>query len=291
MLRGCALAEEPLAIVHILTAMYLGPTNKTPIVRELLSIFTKNDLNTYQKTLDKLAARSKTFDLGPEALTLQGLFAENRGEKELAKTFYVEAVERSTLKFVPGSRHPMQLPLISPWNALGYLLKSDQNPDVREQAKAYFKKGAYEGDDPLSYYELAAFEDRSSALWLQYISKAAATGHSEAMARLADFYREVSVDESPLLTPSNRKSLNWLLSWKDGSAKNLAREWLQAASQNGHKPSSLQLADLCESTGDHEGAKEYLRAILEPPDPTANQIEEWPQLVHLAKRRLAGIKA
>jgi hypothetical protein len=86
-----------------------------------------------------------------------------------------------------------------------------------------------------------------------------------------------------------RKALNWLLGWKSGGAAALAREWLQAASNMGHKPSTLQLADYHESVGDQDGAKENYRKLTEPPSST-NQVEEWPQLVQVGRRRLAGIK-
>ncbi|KAF2030727.1 hypothetical protein EK21DRAFT_111603 [Setomelanomma holmii] len=289
LLQGCAQAEDPLAIMQILTAVYLAGMDVAS-AKDIAALFPQSEIIKYRKTLERLGAKAKTFPLGPEVLTLQGLFAEREGQKDRAKGFYVEAVERCHFKYNPKSRHPMQLPLITPWNALGYLLKADKHPDSKDQAKMYFHRGAVEGDDPLSYYELAAFEDRSSPKWLQYTSKAAASGHRQATVDVADFYKDVSQKKSPVLADSKmRNALNWLLGWKKGGAAILAREWLQAASNIGHKPSTLQLADYCESIGDREGAKEHWNKLLEPPSST-NQVEEWPQLVHLVKKRLAGIK-
>lgn len=289
LLQGCAQAEDPLAICQILTAVYLAGLDEVS-AKELAALFSQSEIAKYRKTLEKLGAKSKTFALGPEVLTLQGLFAEREGQKEKAKMFYLEAVERCHFKYNPKARHPMQLPLITPWNALGYLLKADNDPNVRDQAKNYFRRGAVEGDDPLSYYELASLEDRTSPQWLQYTSKAAASGHRQATVNLAEFYRDISKEDSPVLANSKmRDALNWLLGWRQGSAADLAREWLQAASNIGHKPSTMQLADHCESVGNKEGAKVHLRKLLEPPSST-NQVEEWPQLVRVAQKRLTGIR-
>jgi hypothetical protein len=290
MLKGCAQLEDPLATIHILTAVYLAGTGEPTIYREVASFFNQKEVLKYKLILEKLGAKSKTFPLGPEALTLQGLFLEKEGKVDQAERLYIEAVERVHFKWNPKSRHPMQLPLMSPWNALGYLLKSSQDPDRQAQAKAYFKRGALEGDDPLSYYELAAFEQRTDPKWLQYTSKAAASGHRQATVDLADFYREASLIDSPIVAETSmRKALNWLLEWKSGSAAKLADEWVRAASLMGHKPSTLRLADQCESIGDQEGAKEHLRRLAKT-STQPNQVEEWPQLVQLAKKRLAGIK-
>jgi tetratricopeptide (TPR) repeat protein len=237
-----------------------------------------------------LTQQASKIALGPDALTLKGLFLEQEGQKQKAKELYQEAILRSHLKYVPGSRHPMQLPLMTPWNALGFLLKADKDPNVQAEAKTYFEKGALEGDDPLSYYELAAFEPKTSTKWLQYTSKAAASGHRQAIVNLANFYQEVAAEDSPILKDSKmRNALNWLLAWRRGSAAAFAHEWLQAASNIGHKPSMLQLAEYHDSIGDHERAKEHLRQMLEPPS-AANQSEEWPQLVQLARKRLAGVR-
>ena len=290
MLKGCALLEQPLAVIQILTAVYLAQLTGEDSYQDIASRFSQtDDIAKYRQSLENLSAKSNTFVLGPEALTLSGLFAERECQTEKAKILYIEAVERQRFKYIPGLRHPMQLPLPTPWNVLGYLLKSDKDPNVRAQAKTYFQQGALEGDDPLSYYEAAAFEDRSDPKWLQYTSKAAASGHRQATVDLAQFYEEASVKRSPILADSKmRKTLNWLLGWRRGSAADLAREWLHAAAIMGHRPSMLRLADYKESVHDFEGAKEYLRLMVAPRED--GQAEEWPRLAHMAKQRLTGIK-
>jgi tetratricopeptide (TPR) repeat protein len=290
MLQGCAQMEDPLAIIQILSAVYLSGLSGGAAYKELASFFPRHEITEYRKTLEKLGAKSKTFALGPDALVLQGLFLEQEGNKEKAENLYTEAVERSHFKYNPKSKHPMQLPLPTPWNAIGTLLKTNPNPTVQARAKAYFMRGAVEGDDPIAYYELAAFEDRTDPKWLKYTSKAAASGHLQATVDLAKFYQDASSPDSPMIAErSMKKTLDWLLEWRQGSIGKLALEWLQAASNMGHKPSTLQLADYHESIGDKQGAQEHLEKLMEPPD-AANQVEEWPQLVQLAKRRLAGFK-
>lgn len=288
MLQGCAQLEDPLAIIHILTAAYLAELTAELISKDIASLFPRTETVKYRKTLEELGAKSKTFELGPEALTLQGLFLEREGKKEKAKSLYVEAVERSRFDFNPKRKHPMQLPLMTPWNALGYLLKADKDPNVRAQARIYFERGALEGDDPLSCYEASAFFDISDLKWLQYTSKAAASGHRQATVNLAQFYQDASLKESPVLADSKmRKALRWVLGWRRDSVKTLAHDWLHAASIIGHKPSMLQCAERLESQGHHDEAKTYWRRMSEPP---TGLVEEWPQLAQLAKKRLAGIK-
>ncbi|KAH7408579.1 hypothetical protein DE146DRAFT_381843 [Phaeosphaeria sp. MPI-PUGE-AT-0046c] len=290
MLQGCAQLEDPLAVTQILTAVYIAGTSNEAGTRELASHFPQAVVAKCQDALTRLGAKAAKIELGPDVLTLQGLFFERDGKTEQAEKAYTEAVQRCQFKFNPRSRHPMQIPLITPWNALGQLLKTSQDPSRREQAKGYFKRGASEGDDPLSCLELAAFEKRGSLDWLKYTSKVAASGHRDAMVDLAEFYSLASAPDSPVLADSaTRKALGWLLGWKGNSTVRLAAEWLQAAANMGHKPSILKLADHYKSIGDMEVEKEYLRKLAAPPSQAA-QVEEWPQLAQLGRQRLAGIR-
>jgi TPR repeat protein len=286
LLQGCAENEEPLAVKHILTAVYLNNWTLETGARDIALLFPRSEIPKYQKTLEKLASKDD-----PEAMTLQGLFAERDGQPAKARALYEKALQiKWVFQYVAGSRHPAQLPIIAPWNALGYLLKTDKDPATRAQAKLAFEQGANKGDDPLSYYELAAFQDRSSVEWLRSISKAAASGHREAMVELANFYRDVNSKDSPLLQSSQlRKALNWLLNWRQNSAEQLAIEWFEAAGIAGHKAAMLQLADLYEASGDREKARATLQRIVEPAT-DARAIEEFPQIVHQAKGRLSGIR-
>lgn len=289
-LQGCAAAGDPLALVHVLTAVYQSQLTTEAGVRDIARLFSQKEILQFRVNLLLTCANANKTSLGPDALTLQGLFFEKEGELDNARNYYEKAVKFSNPQYNPKSRHPMQLPLIAPWNALGYLLKSSASPELRSQAKTWFETGALKGDDPLSYYELAGFEERNSPKWLQYTSKAAASGHRAAIVDLAAFYNEANNSESPLVKGGKLpKTLNWLLDWKPEGASMLAQEWLQAAANIGHKPSMLQLADHLEANGDVEASNDQLRRMLEPPK-SPGKAEEWPLLVQLARKRLAGIR-
>lgn len=290
MLQGCAQNGDPLAIVHILSAVYLNSVTSDAAARELALLFPPSEITKYHATLEDLCSKSEKIMLGPDCLTLKGLFLEKQGQKQKAKEAFQLAIKRSHLQPGTGSRSPLLLPLIAPWNALGYLLASDEDPAVQAQAKTYFLLGANEADDPLSCYEVTKYEPRTSADWLKFTSKAAASGHRQATFNLAEFYFELSKDAKPVLASSEmRNMLSWLTNWRPDSAVMLAHDWFQAASNLGHKPATLQLANHCEAAGDHEGAAEYLRRILDPPTSSV-QGEEWPQIVQQAQRRLASLR-
>ncbi|KAF2852597.1 hypothetical protein T440DRAFT_392126 [Plenodomus tracheiphilus IPT5] len=288
MLRGCAQAGDPSAIVHILTAVYTNSIGSDDAARRIASLFPQSEIAKYRSTLDKLCSTSEKITLGPDCLTLQGLFLEKEGQKQKAREAFELAINRSHLQPVAGTKNPLLLPLIAPWNALSYMLASDKDPTVQAQAKKYFLLGAQEADDPLSCYEVTKYEPRTSTNWLRFTSKAAASGHRQAAVNLAEFYQELGKDAKPKLESSGlRDTLDWLLGWKPDSAAALAQEWFQVASNLGHKPSMLQLANYCESVGNQEQAVDYLRRILEPPK-SSSQVEEWPQVVQQAQRRLAS---
>ncbi len=157
---------------------------------------------------------------------------------------------------------------------------------------------ANKADDPLSYYELSKFHDRSSEEWLRCISKAAASGFQEAQLELARFYRDIAPKDSTLLQSDQsgalKKALNWLLGWRADSAIRLAIEWFETAGKNGHKLAMLELANLYESLGEKENAQDQLRRIVaEIPKleaGTGTMPEKWPEVVNEAKRRLAGVR-
>lgn len=287
-LQGCAENEEPLAIKHIMTAVYLSTYTTAPGARDIALLFPKSEILKYQKTLEKLVDKND-----PEGLTLRGLFAEKEHQPAKAKLLYEKALQpKWVFEYKPGGRHPAQLPIIAPWNALGYLLKRDKNRAAQSQAKHAFEQGAYKGDDPLSYYELAAFHDRSNAEWLKCISKAAASGHREAMVQLAEFYRDVSLKDSSLLHSDQsgklKQALNWLLGWRQGSSAKLAIEWFEAAGNAGHKAALMQLADWYDILEEKDEARRVLQRIVESAAQGKGE-EEFPHIVRKAKGRLSGI--
>jgi len=287
MLKGCAQLEDPLAVMQIMTAVYLADLTGKQNPKMNTSHFTQSDITTFRKTLDTLSTKSNSFDLGPEVLTLRGLFLELAGQKLAARKSYELAIQRGDFGYHPSNRHPMQLPLTTPWNALGYLLKRAQDPQSHAEAKSYFAQGALQGDDPLSYYELAQFYDRTDTLWLQYTSKAAASGHRQAAVDLADFYQEVSTLDSPILRDNvaMRKALAWLRTWRRDSTGVMAREWLRTASIVGDRASTVRLAEIYEKDGDREGAEECWKRVEE------EEGQKGMGGVRGTKRRVVGSKS
>jgi TPR repeat protein len=277
--QGCVHLADPLAVIHIMTAVYLSAIPTETAAREIASLIPRSELPAYRKTLESLAGK-----LNADALTLQGLFAQREGSVQRAQNLFETAIKNYKL----GTRHPMQLPLIAPWNALGLLCENSTDSDLRNTARAAFETGARSHDDPLSCAHLATFYDRSDKEWLQYTSKAAASGHRDASAALALFYRDAAAPESPLLASGPmQNALQWLTGWKEGSSERLAEEWAHVAADMGHKPSMLLLAGWYEARGERGGA----RAMLQKATEGDARAEEWPQVVAQARTRLAKLKA
>lgn len=287
MLQGCAEIEDPLAVKHIMTAVYLSTYTTTPAARDIALLFPRSEILKYRKSLATLKIAGQD---DPEALTLHGQLLEKENQPTQARTLYEKALQIPWVyQYSAQARHPAQLPIMSPWNALGYLLQHSADAAAREKAKWAFEQGAKKGDDPLSCFAYAAFLDRNSAEWLKYTSKAAASGHREAMFQLALFYRDISGDSAQITqTSSLKQALDWLLSWRKDSAEKLAVEWFEAAGLAGHKAALLQLAEWYESLGEKGRAREVLQRIVEPDE--SGKEDEFAQVVHTAKGRLAGIQ-
>jgi TPR repeat protein len=278
MLQGCVELADPLAVIHVMTAVYLSAIPTETAAREIASLIPRSKLPAYRKTLESLADK-----LNADALTLQGLFAQREGSVQRA----LDLFESATKNYKLGTRHPMQLPLIAPWNALGLLCETSPDANLRKTARAAFETGARSHDDPLSCAHFATFYDRTDKEWLQYTSKAAASGHRDSSAALALFYRDAAAPDSPLLASAPiQNALRWLTGWKEGSSERLAEEWAHVAADLGHKPSMLLLADWYEVRGERESARAMLHKAVEGDART----DEWPQLVPKARARLARLK-
>ncbi|KAF3037511.1 hypothetical protein E8E12_006838 [Didymella heteroderae] len=289
-LQGCAEIEDPLAVKHIMAAVYLNTYTTAPGARDIALLFPKSSVLQYRKTLEALKLAGKD---DPEALTLHGLFLEKENRPAEAQALYEKALQVPWVyEYNVQARHPAQLPIIAPWNALGYLLKDSKGAEARKKAMWAFEQGANKGDDPLSYYELSLFHDRNSVEWLKCVSKAAASGHREAMYQVARFYRDLSLASSaPKADPpigALRSALDWLLGWKTGSPARLAEEWFEAAGKAGHKRALLELADWHDARGKKAEATEVLQRIVEPNE--SGKEEEFPDVVHKAKGMLGGIR-
>jgi hypothetical protein len=289
LLQGCAEIQDPLAIKHILTAVYLSTYTNAPGARDIALLFPKSEVAKYRKSLETLKIAGKD---DPEALTLHAQFLERENRPKEAAVLYEKALQVPWVyDFNVQARHPAQLPVIAPWNALGYLLKNSPDAEAREKARWAFEQGASRGDDPLSYWELSLFCEREGKEWLKCVSKAAASGHREAMLQVARFYRDLASADQDLkpraISGALKASLDWLLNWQKGSEARLAREWFDAAGKAGHKRALLELAEWLEAEGKREEAREVLMRIVEP---SGDGGEEFPDVVHKAKGRLSGMR-
>lgn len=292
MLQGCADIQDPLAIKHILAAVYLHTYTTFPNVRDTALLFPKSAIQQYRQTLATLQLAGNP---DPEALTLHGQFLEQENRPADARALYERALQLPWIyAYNVRARHPAQLPVPAPWIALGALLKAAPDASASAAAaRAAFELGAEKGDDPLAWYELSLFHAERGAHWLKCVSKAAASGHREAMLQVARFYRDLSAGGIALEAKGGalKAALDWLLGWRAGGAPGAARlaeEWFEAAGGAGHKGAMLELADWCEARGRGDEARRLLGRIVEPDE--SGKDEEFAAAVHQAKGRLSGVR-
>ncbi|ORY15195.1 hypothetical protein BCR34DRAFT_662256 [Clohesyomyces aquaticus] len=286
LLLACVDSGDSLAATHICSAFQLASSKthgKLNVVEEVVKLYSQTDIQRCRRALDKLIAEGD-----PEAMTVQGFFYEQEGKMQLARDLYEKALPLADRKYDPKA--PPRAPavdVIGPWNALGYLLLADSSPESQKGAREAFEVGALEADDPLSYYHLASFYPTSSTEWWKYMSKAAASGHTDAIWQLGNYY----LDNVNTIIPNTEmgRSLKWLLTSKPGSAKKYAMEWFEVGAGFGHKPSMMKVAEQAEADGDFQRAGDLLYEISQ--NPPFGEVEEWPRLVMEARVRLPRIAA
>jgi TPR repeat protein len=292
LLQGCAELQDPLAVKHLLTAVYLANYTASPLpaAREIASHIPRSAIPTLRKNLEELKIAGQD---DPEALTLLGLFLEAENQPAKARKAYETALKVPWVyTYSVQARHPAQLPIPPPWIALGYSLSGSRDQEVKALAKTVFEQGAKKGDDPLACWEYTSYLSKEyegeRKEWLKFVSKAAASGHREAMLSLARFYREIAQAGGKEGGRGLAGSLNWLLGWKKGSEDKLAREWYDAAGKAGQKEALMELAEWCKEEGEGEKAESLLERIVEPVEKCGE--EEFPQVVQRARRMLGGVK-
>lgn len=279
-LVACSAAKDVMATLEVLTAAMLKDV--LPLAREEALLFSPTVVKNCTSMMETLALEGN-----PECMVRQGQILQNNGNIAEAKEWYQTALEKARMKFNPRYPHPMALPLTQPWIALHDLLSLDTDPEAKEQAKAALKRGALEADDPLAYYRLAEYEDNTSATWLRYMSKAAASGHLEAAYKVGQFYSSADKEPSKYLpNPMMKDILHFALSWRSGSVSQLGRRWFEVAAAGGFKPALVQLVKIGEASGDEKAVKTYLRQIAEPP--ADGSLDQWHNLAQQARRRLEG---
>lgn len=286
MLVACSAAGDLFATIQILNARYLDGLYDMEQARDLLFTCSASDILQCEETLNRLAKEGDGF-----CLTMQGLFLEKAGQKDKARDKYREALKEYHFEFDERWPHSGALPWIPPWRALADSLLSDPAPtaEAREEARAVLETGAVKGDDPIAYWQLAHFEAGRTPFWFKCMNKVAASGHSGAAYNLGRFHLD-TLEDSTLISHDTelKKFLHFVTSWKSGSVKRLAIEWLELAASGGHKPAMLDLAEVHDSDGNLELALKYLRRTIDPPP--SGVAEEWPQLVKRAQLRLPNLE-
>lgn len=281
-LRACSAAEDLTATLQILNAVYYFSNGyDLPQALDIARQFTTNEIADCKKMLATLAERGDAY-----AMTLHGRFLEKIGKTQEAQDLYEKALGKFDVKMHKGYPHPMALPWMTPWMALLDLQTSTQDPELKSKVMRALEFGAYKADDPTAFYRLAAFQESGSYKWLECMNKAAASGHSDAMYQLGLFNMGMHTKLPKTLADQKlRKAFHFLTTYKHAGTQALAKEWFNAAASGGHKPSLLQLADMCD--GDKEKERIYLRAMMD--EPPKGKKEQWPQLVMLARRRIAQL--
>jgi TPR repeat protein len=292
LLMACVRAGERTAVLHVLRLVLRRSDSE--YAKRRASQFTSTDLRIARQQLEALAEAGDA-----DAKTLLGqLLEQERSSKRVheprAHQLWQEAhdikvADMARQKVAFKDHHQLELPQMEPWNLLGCALLQQQDPDSRERAKALFKTGALQADDPISYYYLASLEDRTSGLWLQYITKAAASGVADAMYELANFYADLGESNSKaqgMLKTDGllAKSTNWITSFKKNNGpKDIAIEWYKVAADAGSKAAMWKLAEMAEAAGDLDTAAENLEEIVEaPPDDSPDGAD----LVRAANKKL-----
>ncbi|KAF2448943.1 hypothetical protein P171DRAFT_222027 [Karstenula rhodostoma CBS 690.94] len=293
LLLACSAAGDLQATLQILNAVYYGTkVHNMPKAAEIARLFTPKDISDCRKMLEQLAEGKdgKPGATGDaNAMTLHGKFLELAGNREEARYFYEKALGRYDTKVWRGYPHPMALPWLTPWTELVSLEEASPTPSVEKMTEA-LKFGALKADDPMAYYKLATLQDSKTSEWLTYMSKAAASGHPEAMFKLGQFYHEVQAQPSNFSKNTGfKKALNFITSWRRNAAADFGKEWLNAAATGGHKPAMMEMAQIYERNKQEDQAKSCLEAVvIAPPNGIP---EEWPHLVMQAKQRLAALQS
>jgi TPR repeat protein len=296
LLLACSAAGDLQATLQILNAVYYSSkVHNMPQAGEIARLFTPKDIDDCRKMLEQLAEGKdgKGAAKGDaNAMTLHGKFLELAGNTEEARYFYEKALERYNTKIFRGYPHPMAFPWLTPWTELVNLEETFQTPSIEKMTEA-LKFGALKADDPMAYYKLATLQDKKSPEWLTYMSKAAASGHPEAMYRLGQFYQEVNAQPSNFLNNAGfKKALKFITSWRRNASADFGMEWLKVAAMGGHKPAMMEMARLYEQN-EREDATEQamncLRGVVK--EPPLGIREEWPHLVMQARQRLAALQS
>lgn len=287
---ACCKAGEAKATTHLISAVLFS--SKNPAAAAIAKALSQKDLEAIFEQLNKLVAEKV-----PEAMAQAGQLAEQEGKRKQARDLYLAAIEASLpqkgkeLVFDAG-KQGITFPITPPWISLAtmYLEEKDRVEEARKLAKEYLEIGAEGADDPLAWYLLTRFEQPYSANWLKWTTRAAASGHPEAMYKLSVFYTKADMTSNPefrnaLAQDSQlEKFLKWLVRWKPARTYDLADEWLNAAANNGHVPAMVKIAETLEAIDKLDQAETWLKKAV------ASGVAEYATAVDQAKKMLDSPK-
>ena len=232
-LHACSEAREPNAVIGVVKIAHRRGLLKHEHFRSPLAGLTQ-------------MAREKH----PRAMVLMAQILEDQNKVREALKLYQEAIEQSAkskavkggeeeldddqLDPITGTEDPTDYAVDTAWTAMGALHARLNDP---EKAVASFKEGAFQGDDPEAYHALAQFEIQDpdkpiyTAKYIEYETKAAASGHIEAAFALAKFY---SMDADEAAQKTTRKALRLFQvagRFSEGRRLTYAFEWARLAAE------------------------------------------------------------
>ncbi|KAF2803610.1 uncharacterized protein BDZ99DRAFT_167785 [Mytilinidion resinicola] len=289
MILECSEAKDPLATLTILGCVR---------AREKWALdIPKIDIASARRHLQTLAYE----DQNPDAMILVGLDLRAKRNDAAARVLFEKAMRKvsegemlDVNSGTTGDKLPFKvdnvrghdlLPIPAPWIALGNLLLEQAEPDL-EAAKAVFYTGATKADDPLAYFYLAECGDMYSDEWLEYMTKAASSGHPDAMFHMGNFYaqsKQEATQSVGLTGHRHLKAIDSFKSWKSGPGltarlpglpddlplsgrEAMAFEWYFLGFVDAHRSATLGLARLLRRKSAWWAAVEVLKEILEDRD-------------------------
>jgi len=288
LLGACSKAQDPLATLHIMSTHYMALAHHQ--TSRVSTILLPSELFTIRRHLESLAHDQNNA----EACALLAQFLDHEGKPKKAAQLYQKAIDLWDISVLSATSNTMAPRIASPWAQYYLLLQSLNAP--KELCLEVLEKGA-EAEDPMSYYHLSTLQNPNSWDWMQYLTRAAASGHPDAMFDLGEWY--ISYDPViKFLDPKLASYVSWLKpnpkgdKAKDpksltGTAEALGWEWHGLAAKAGNKRSMLRLAKWMVERG-QEGAA--ARWLIKVSTPRAYSDERDKRFVREGRAMLRGLK-
>lgn len=185
-------------------------------------------------------------DKHPRALKLQAEMLEGQHKAREALKMYEEAIksaaegrtqgetlEESAMDQIGRAPDERESATDGAWTAIGRIYLHELR-DL-EKAKSAFQEGALKADDPEAYHLLARFEIEDSEFpiyteqYVEYETKAAASGHPEAALALANFYAMSPEESKVKTTPAAWKMFDQAGDMTEQGRLQWARQWCELA--------------------------------------------------------------